>query len=107
MSETTPITISVSLPEWTLAHWERYGSAQQDYIRLRREAKQFADSASSRYHGAKALVESGYVHFIGDEATIAQIKRWIAEAEPPLKLVGWLVRNIADAIEAAFDVPLV
>ena len=99
--------IKVTLPdEWTLRHWQTYGTAQQEYIRKCREKSLIADSGSSKYFGAKALVDEGFVHFDGDEAAVTQCKAWLSSDAPPLKWVGWLNRAVGDVIEEAFFVPL-
>lgn len=91
--------------EWTLDHWRCFNAGRQVFIEKARAAKEYADNLTANYYGVKALIESGYVHFIGAEDAVDKAKKMLAMVSPPLSMMGFLDRKVADRIEAAFDTP--
>lgn len=98
--------LRLSMPdEWTLEHWRRFNGGRQEFIDKSRAAKEFADNLTANYYGVKALIESGYVRIEGIEDAVIKAKAMLAQASPPLSLMGFLDREVADKIESAFETP--
>lgn len=102
-----PPRLSMLLPEeWTLEHWQRYNAGRQEFAARQRAASQIADNLTADYHGAKALIESGFVRFEGDDAAVIKAKEMLSKASPPLAFIGFINKTVVSKIEAAFDTPL-
>jgi len=106
------LTIRISLPAWTLGHWQTYNNARNSYFARERlalpEAQRdtyVSDPITGRYVGSLALVQAGVVHIEGLE----ELQRAVtagAEGVTGLHIVAFIVENIGNKIEAALESPL-
>ncbi len=97
---------------WNLDAWNTYHTGRQEYIKALQDKNKDAvvSNIAANYYGSIALVKAGIVHILDiDDELKDKVKKVLFNDDPkkiPLPLIGKVINEISNSIEAALDSPL-